>query len=139
MSLKDIPIHVIENSNGELRANVRAILYEIETLLDNLLQSGQGDSIDIRSLPLLPADYEGLEEVLGMGEVYAEIEGGNGPTVIVETGIPGVWWVSHYDDGDNVMAEFIEVTRIPELLMSPLEDIDEGLEDLRMQLAGEGH
>ena len=139
MSLEDIQITVVENSGGELRANVRAILYEIESLLDKLLESGKGDSIDIHSLPLLPADYEGLEQALGSGEVYAEIEGGNGPTVIVETGIPGVWWVSHYDDGDNVMAEFIEVTRIPELLMSPLEDIDDGLEGLRMQLAGEGH
>jgi len=139
--LEDISISIVEttSTSGELRANVRAILHEIETLLGKLLESGEGDIIDIRSLPLLPADYEGLEGALGGGEVYAEIDGGNGPTVIVETGMPGVWWVSHYGDSDEIIAEFIEVTRIPELLMSPPEDIDDGLERLRMQLADAGH
>ena len=68
--LDDINIAVIDidDSEGGLRENVRAILQEIATMLEALVESGadavsgETRAIDIRSLPLLPGDYEALED-----------------------------------------------------------------------------
>jgi hydrogenase-1 operon protein HyaF len=135
-SLDDISITTIDpdDGNGVLRENVRAILHEIEGMLDTLLQTGETGAIDIRSLPLLPGDYDALESALGMGEVSAEFDGGNGPTIVAETGIPAVWWVSHYNEDEEIAAEFIEVTRVPEILLSQDDDMQDGLEALRTRL-----
>lgn len=141
-SLDRINISVIdtEDNDNTPGPNVLAILHEIDAMLGRLLDSGENGAIDIRSLPLMPGDYDALNVALGDGEVVAEIDGGTGPTVISETGISGVWWVSHYGDKDDLMAEFIEITRIPELLISHPDDIEDSREELRMRLAGEsGH
>jgi hydrogenase-1 operon protein HyaF len=125
---------VIDEGNG-MRENVHAILHEIEALLGRLLETGEASAIDIRSLPLLPGDYESLDSALGSGEISAEFHGDSGPTVVMETGIPGVWWVSHFALDEELQAEFIEITLVPEILLSQEEDIREGLEDLRQRLA----
>ncbi|MCG6977014.1 MAG: hydrogenase expression/formation protein [Acidiferrobacterales bacterium] len=137
--LDDIHVSVtdIDESDGRLRENVHAILHEIETLLDALLQTGETSAIDIRSLPLLPGDYDALASALGTGEISAEFDGGSGPTVVVETGTSGVWWVTHYNDENEIAAEFIEVTRIPEILMSQDDDIQDSLKGLRERLQNE--
>ncbi len=134
--LDDIHVNVIDVDAGKggMRANVRAILHEIEAMLGRLVETGESNAIDIRSLPLLPGDYEALDDALGNGEVSAEFQGDTGPTVVAETGIPGVWWVSHFDQDDELAAEFIEVTRIPEILQSQEEDIRDGLDILRQRL-----
>ncbi|HYA38821.1 MAG TPA: hydrogenase expression/formation C-terminal domain-containing protein, partial [Candidatus Methylomirabilis sp.] len=41
--------------------NALPILHEIETLLNGLVTSGKAASIDLRSLPMLPGDYEQLQ------------------------------------------------------------------------------
>jgi len=141
-SLDDIRITVAElnDEEGGLRDNVRAILQEIATLLDELLKSGATlesgvtRAIDIRSLPLLPGDYEALEDVLGTGEVSAEFDGGYGPTEIFETGIPGVWWIKHFNEEGDIAAEFIDIARIPEILLSQEDDMRDGLKDLQERL-----
>jgi len=140
--LDDIRITVtsLNENEGGLRDNVRAILQEIVTLLDQLLESGANvedgvtRAIDIRSLPLLPGDYEALEDVLGTGEVSAEFDGGYGPTEIFETGISGVWWVKHFNEEGDIAAEFIEIARIPEILLSQEDDMRDGLKDLQERL-----
>lgn len=135
-SLDDISVTTVDPDDDAsvLRENVRAILHEIEGMLDTLLVTGETGAIDIRSLPMLPGDYDALELALGNGEVSAEFDGGNGPTVVSETAVPGVWWVTHYNEGEEIAAEFIEVTRIPELLLSQDEDMRDGLDALRTRL-----
>lgn len=113
--------------------NARAVLREIETLLAALVERDEDGSIDLSSLPLTPEDYDLLEETLGEGEVTAEVNS-LGPTRVHETGIPGVWWVVHYNEDDEVMAEFIEVTYCPEILLTPVDDAKDGLEALRARL-----
>ena len=134
--LDDISVTVtgFDEDEGGLRENVRAILHEIETMLEALAVTGEANAIDIRSLPLLPGDYDALESALGSGEITAEFNGGNGPTVVAETGVPGAWWVTHYNDEEEIAAEFIEITAIPEILMAQADDIREGLEILRERL-----
>ncbi len=129
-ALGDIGVKVVSMSGD---GNARAVLREIEKMLEKLLAEGEENSIDLSSLPLSPEDYDLLEETLGEGEVNAEVHS-LGPTRVHETGIPGVWWVTHYNDDDEVMAEFIEVTYCPEILLTPEDDVKDGLEALRARL-----
>ncbi len=128
--LDGIGVKVV-NAGGD--GSARAVLREIETLLTVLAQKGEEGSIDLSSLPLTPEDYDLLEETLGEGEVTAEVNS-LGATRVHETGIPGVWWVTHYNEDDDVMAEFIEVTYCPEILLTPEDDVKDGLEALRARL-----
>ncbi len=128
--LNDIGVQVMHvGGNG----NARAVLREIEALLQKLVEEGEESSIDLSGLPLTPEDYDLLEEALGEGEVVAEVHS-LGPTRIHETGIPGVWWVTHYNSDDEVLAEFIEVAWCPEILLTPEDDVKDGLEALRARL-----
>ncbi len=128
--LDGIGVKVID-AGGD--GSARAVLREIETLLTVLVEKGEEGSIDLSSLPLTPEAYDLLEETLGEGEVTAEVSS-LGVTRVHETGIPGVWWVTHYNEDDDVMAEFIEVTHCPEILLTPEDDVKDGLEALRARL-----
>ena len=113
--------------------NARAILRELEQMLSTLLEKGEESSVDLGSLPLTDADYELLNEALGEGEVTAEVET-LGLTHVRESGIPGVWFVTHLNEDEEVMAQFIEVTYSPEILSAPIEEVKEGLDGLRARL-----
>ncbi|MGD8925973.1 MAG: hydrogenase expression/formation C-terminal domain-containing protein [Thioalkalispiraceae bacterium] len=111
--LEQIEVVVSHNSPSQ----VAAILNEIDELLKQLIEQNKPSAIDLRSLPLFPGDYENLRELLGEGEITAKLNS-LGPSSIVETRIPGVWWCTHYNEADEKIAEFIEITRIPELLLT---------------------
>ncbi len=129
--LKGIPIATIEAPLAT--GNALPILHEIETLLSELVTSGKTASIDLRSLPMLPGDYEQLQQWLGEGEVSASIEA-FGPTRVRETAVSGVWWVTHYSVDSEVIAEFIEVTDVPDILKTHPADARQALETLRSRL-----
>lgn len=128
MGRDDLSVHVV-HGNGV----GRAVLNEVVRLLQQLVETGEGGSIDLGRLPLSDEDYDLFDDVLGEGETHAVVNT-LGSTEVVETGVPGVWWVTHYNADDEVMAEFIEVTFCPEILQSPVEDVKEGLEALRAHL-----
>ena len=132
--LEDIGIVVQNDSDGGLGRGTVAILYEVAGMLETLIDTGKGNAIDRRSLPLAPGEYDQLRETLGTGEVHADVEA-LGPTRIQETGIHGVWWITHYNAHDQVIAEFIEVTAIPQMLKAHADDMREGLDALNEQLA----
>jgi hydrogenase-1 operon protein HyaF len=133
MSLDDIGVTVVGmQSDG----NARALLNEIATLLQKLLTSGEGGSIDLARIPLTDEDYDLLDDVLGEGEVRADVNT-LGASQVAETGVPGVWWVTHFNADDEVMAEFIEVSYCPEILLAPREDVQDGLDALRARLLEE--
>jgi hydrogenase-1 operon protein HyaF len=63
-----------------------------------------------------------------------------GTTQIRETGISGVWWITHFNAAAEVIGEFIEVTRAPKLMLAQRPDMMRGLETLkaRLEMAGRG-
>lgn len=131
--LDDITVTVLQAGDGAA-PHGRALLAELEDLLRGLVEQGREGSIDLRSLPLSPADRAFLERQLGQGEVTAEVSA-LGPSVIRETAIRGVWWVRHYNGNDEVMAEFLEVTHCPDIIRAHPADVRDSLEDLRGRLA----
>lgn len=114
-------------------AQILALLQELRDMLDSLATSGQSNAIDIRSLPMLPGDYEFLTEFFGEGEVTATINA-LGPTSIKETRIPGIWWVTHRNANDEVLSELIEVTVLPEMLKTQQTDLKDASDILASYL-----
>lgn len=135
-SLEDISIEVVNQPDNEhlVSANVLAILNEVATMLDALLNEGLTDGIDLRSLPLLPGEYEALKTILGEGEVSATIQA-LGPTKVYETQIAGVWWITHDNENSERVAELIEVTRLPSILQSDDDDIETARTVLKEQIS----
>lgn len=109
------------------------LLHEIAALLERLARTGESGSVQLHGLPLLPGDYAALQEALGEGELSAELQA-LGPTQIRETALHGVWWVTHRNSAQEVVAESIEVTRCPTILQTPLEDVADAAQALRQRL-----
>ncbi len=109
--------------------NVAPLLNEVRHALVQLLDTGKETIIDLRSIPLGPGESERLEETLGEGEIEAVLHS-LGRSTIRETAYPGVWLVTHYNEEDEIMGKFVEVTHIPQILKSQNEDINEGLQRL---------
>lgn len=111
----------------------RMILDEVARLIESLLETGEGGSIEVTNLSLSEDDYDLLDEALGRGAVSVEVAGAV-QVQAVETGIAGVWWITHLNAEDEIMAEFIEVAFCPEILLSPEEEVADGLAGLRARL-----
>jgi hydrogenase-1 operon protein HyaF len=140
MPLDAIPVVVINTSenpvavdNG-LSGNAPVLLREIAELAHRLLTSGKSSAIDLRALPLTPADLDWLRETLGQGQVVATLEA-EGESMLSETVCPGVWWVVHRNEKGAVASEFIEVTYVPELLKAHPDDVKIGLEHLELLIS----
>jgi len=131
-NFKDIPIYAQTEETYSV-GNIRALLSEIATCLEKLVKAGETGMIDLNSLPLAPGEYEQLRQTLAQGEISARIEA-IGPSEIIETRYPGVWWVTHYNVEGDIVADMLEITTIPEILKSQPDDIRTGLELLRAQL-----
>ncbi len=141
--LADIAVQVEDGSS--LTGAAPAVLREIESMLIRLIEHGTAGQIDLRSMPLSPADLDWLAGALGEGEVQASIEA-MGSTDVMETGIFGVWWVRHFDEAGNATADLIEVTQMPEILKTHSADVRAGLARLREEMnamksseQGDGH
>lgn len=106
--------------------NTLPLLHEIRHALQRLVDTGEPSIIDLRSLPLTSAEEQHLEAMLGKGEVDCQLNT-LGRSTIVETAVPGVWLVSHYNQDDELMAKSIEITTIPSILPSDTEAMREGL------------
>jgi hydrogenase-1 operon protein HyaF len=135
--LEHIAVTVIGPDDAAENGNARALLRELEAMLERFVERDERGSIDLRSLPLLPGDYERLRETLGTGEVSALVQA-MGATEVHETAIPGIWWVRHFDEAGEVSAELIEVTDVPEILKTHPADVRRGWEALRERLARAG-
>ncbi|MEJ2438335.1 MAG: hydrogenase expression/formation C-terminal domain-containing protein [Gammaproteobacteria bacterium] len=129
-TISDIPITVDNGTSPSGHPVLRALLQEIETLLHNLAETGTGGSVDLRSLPLFPGDYQVLQDSLGQGEIQVMLNS-LGPSTIYETAVPGVWWITHRNEAEEVVAEFIEVTRCPAILQTPAEELPQAIAQLR--------
>lgn len=133
--LKGIGVRVEHASASEgLNGGVAAIATEIASLLDRLAAHGEAGAIDLRSLPMTSGDRQGLEQLLGAGEVRATIDA-DGVSSVRETGIAGVWWTEHRDRQGKVLAEIIEICRIPEILVLATDALPAGARLLRERIA----
>jgi len=115
---------------GTIGGGVAAILTEIATLLEQVAATGEAAAIDLRSLPMSPADRAQLLEALGPGEVEITLRA-DGDSSIRELGVQGVWWTEHRDRNGDVIACFIEIGRVPEILVVPGEELRRGAGRLR--------
>ncbi len=113
--------------------NVLPLLFEIRHGLARWLETGEQTVIDLGHIPLAPGEEELIEATLGKGEVYAQLKV-LGSSVIIETTIPGAWLVTHYNNDDEIMGKYVEVTDIPSILKSQQADMQQGLEELDRHL-----
>lgn len=121
MGLKDIS--VIASSGGDqLTGNATAVLNEVAAMLVALAEHDTPGIVDLGSLPMSSADKAWLAEKLGQGEIDISLDIG-GPSEIRETAFHGVWWLVHRNDKGVLTGEFIEVTRVPELVSAHIDDI----------------
>ena len=142
--LTEIPIRVEPLANteppaasGGLGGGVAAILSELVSLLERLADGQSPASIDLRSLPMSPQDRAELQQVLGEGEVQATCNA-QGLTKMRETRVAGVWWVEHFDPAGALIAELLEVCRMPDILLCAPDEIAAGARALRAQISGVG-
>jgi hydrogenase-1 operon protein HyaF len=139
--LTEIPIRIEPSARietpavvGGLGGGVAAILSELVTLLERLVNGEAPGAIDLRSLPMSPLDRAELQQVLGEGEVQATVNA-QGLSKMRETRVSGVWWVEHFDQQGELIAELIEVSRVPQILSSASDEIAAGARALRAKIA----
>jgi hydrogenase-1 operon protein HyaF len=122
---------------GSLRTGMaQSLLQEIAERLSDLADAGEASAIDLRSLPMTPADRDELEERLGRGDVDAVLNVA-GKSEVWETRYAGVWWVRHLGADDRVAAERIEITTVPEILVTHGADITGASRRLHEELAAD--
>jgi len=134
--LDSIPVVVEGDAGTPVRTeNLKPLLLQIEQALQDLLTAGTSTVVDLGAMPFSNRDEEDLRRQLGEGEVNAMLNA-FGPTVIQETGLPGVWLIEHQDAEGRRLTLHLEVTRIPEILVTPEGDIAEALDILKGVNAG---
>jgi hydrogenase-1 operon protein HyaF len=117
----NIPIKVIETLSVDHLKLAKTLLTEILSMLSHLLDTGEAGVLDLRALPTLGQEgYQFLK--YWIGEVKAQIQS-FGRSEIQETAIAGIWWVSHYNQDDDIYTELIEVNFFPEILKTHRDDI----------------
>jgi hydrogenase-1 operon protein HyaF len=133
-----IPIRINDNMSGQGTGNVLPLLHEIKHALQKLVEQGREAIIDLGSIPMTSGDEQVLETFLGRGEVKASLDA-LGKSEIRETRFSGVWWIIHYNENDERMGHFIEITSMPQILKSQAEDMQAALSELNEQLLGNDH
>jgi hydrogenase-1 operon protein HyaF len=138
-ALKSIGVKVEPTSAEEIDAftlNVVPLLHEVRHALERLLESGEPTTIDLGSIPLAPGEFEKIDAALGTGEVKVALEA-MGQSQIYETQFSGVWRITHFNAANEVVGRYVEVTRIPEILLAQEADVRVGLDLLSRKLSGD--
>jgi len=132
--LSAIPIRVEQQdataSTGTIGGGVTALLVEIASKLDRLADGDEPSAIDLRSMPMSPADREQLLKALGQGEVVITLQA-DGESTIRETSMHGVWWTEHFDRDGEMLAAFIEIARVPGILFVDPDELRNSARRLR--------
>lgn len=132
--LEDIPVFTNLDLSHEDRSMVDAVIIELLQLMDNYLLTQTAGAVDIKSLPLSDDACSLLKSKMGLGEVNAVVRL-SGDTEVYETAFSGVWWITHKNIDGRVLAEHIEVGRVPAILCSHNEDIKQAREKLYQQVS----
>lgn len=131
-ALEAIPVRVL-SFEEPLTGQAEAVLAEIAQLLERFCETGEEGSIDLRGLPLSPADKAWLDEQLGRGEVEIVLDAG-GRSLLTETACSGVWKVVHRDAEERVVAELIEVAPVPGIVKAAGADVQRACDRLKSRL-----
>jgi hydrogenase-1 operon protein HyaF len=113
--------------------NVTPLLHEVRHALQRLLDTGEPTVIDLHSLPLAPGELAALENELGEGEVSATLNA-LGPSLLRETAVPGVWFVTHRNANEEITGQYLEIVKIPAILEDQEVDIRLGIAALSENL-----
>ncbi len=138
--LSDIPVKVegdaskTGSTTGTVGGGLIAILREITEMLERLARYDESAAIDLRSLPFSPSDYQSLRESLGTGEVEITLNV-DGISRVRETGFAGVWWVEHRSPDDELLAVLLEITNIPEIVVTNRDEVARSANRLRDRLS----
>ena len=138
-ALKAIRVKVEPASADEIDVftlNVVPLLHEVRHALERLLESGEPTTIDLGAIPLAPGEFDKIDAALGTGEVKVMLDA-MGPSQIYETQFSGVWRITHLNAANEVVGRYIEVTRIPEILLAQETDVRVGLDLLSRKLSGD--
>ncbi len=127
-----IPIQPAD-SGGLSHGNVFPLLHEVRHALERLLESSEETVIDLRAIPMGPGEEAAIEEALGTGEVKVHIRA-VGPSTLQETAYPGVWLITHFNESDQVLSRFIEITYLPSIVKSQRDDVRDALDALTHKL-----
>ena len=117
----------------QLTNNVMPLLHEIKHALQNLADNNETSIIDLRSIPLAPGEEEKIIETLGQGEIQAQLHA-LGTSEIIESQYPGVWIINHYNQENELISRFIEVTFIPDIICSQKDDVSDAVKQLTITL-----
>jgi len=109
------------------------LLNEIVGKFRTLISSGQNGIFDLNRSHLTSADVNDLKNILGRGEVDANLNT-LGKTNIRETAVPGIWWITHYNEQGSVINECIEITTCPDLLKTFPDELDPALAGLQRKI-----
>ncbi len=134
--LIDIPVYI--ESNSENISMLIPILHELEVLLQELYNSGTSHLIDLRNEPLTVSDINTLKQLLGHGEIQANLTA-LGATQIWETSIAGIWWLTHFNQEGQIQSEFIEITTCPDMLKTSPDDLNFALVKLQDKISNYLH
>lgn len=139
--LRAIGVRVEGMPTGEIDVhtmNVLPVLHEVRHALERLLENGEETMIDLGSMPMAPGELEKIDEALGAGEVRVLLDS-LGPSQIYETRFHGVWRVTHKNASEEVVGRYIEITRIPSLLLAQQPDMQLSLNQLSDKLRDSNH
>ena len=139
--LNEIPVHVEffnENIASESTSMLLPVLHQLVAMHKTLISSGQGNILDLRHEPLEFEEIAALKDLLGEGEINANLTT-LGSTTIRETSISGIWWITHVNQEGAVIGEFIEITTCPELLQNFQTDLEPALVRLQDKLSHYAH
>jgi len=122
-------------SGSTIGTGLQALAHEIVSHLERLQSTGESAAIDLKSLPMVPSEFNELRAMLGQGEIDLSLEL-DGPTRVRETAYPGVWWIQHQAENGRILAEYIEINRFPDFLSAQPEHISDAVRQLRDRLQG---
>jgi hydrogenase-1 operon protein HyaF len=69
-----------------------------------------------------------------MGEVEITLSV-DGQSRVRETSFPGIWWVEHRSPENELLAELLEITNIPEIIVTENDEVARSARSLRERLS----
>lgn len=133
--LASIPIRVEFDRPKQRNIEIaQQVLRDIHSALSNFHSGGQVCAIDLKQRPRMSAEtYQYLRDTLSTGEVSAVVDA-HVRIDVLETQFPGVWWVCHRNEQDEISTEIIEITEIPAILKPHAIDVLAGLQRLQITI-----
>ena len=110
--------------------NAPAIVEELRHHAQRHKPGAAARVVNLSLLPLVPADHEGLDAMLGEGPV-AILSRGFGNCRINATKARGIWRVRYFNSMSTMILDTIEIVDFPEAARAAAEDYDDSIERLR--------